>query len=193
MPDVPVGFAPIVEGWNVWDVWQAEKPIEGIGDVIMNAGLSLDRQLRIWIDEKISSEAPGVNLDSGILDPVNPTVLKGDAVQIIPNPGGLETLVTRAVVPALAGALQLGKEGSGARKRTVRFFNEGSASVMPWPNDENYVLDAVYKPSATNPITSGPPPEAGAGDDAIKAIGSTAVKVGIGALLLVGAIAWIKR
>ena len=183
----PAGFAPVFAGWNVWDVWQSQDPIQGIGGAILNAGLSLDRQLRIWVEDSVQDGAPGV----AVADPANPAALKGDQVQIIPNSGGLAAAATRSEVPELAGALQLGHQDSAALKRTVRFFNRGDRSVLPWPHDANYVLDAVYVPSSQSPITNAGPPSSlgGAASNAANAIGHGLetlawVGAGIGILLV---------
>lgn len=186
--DAPAGFAQLFPGWNVWEVWQSQDPIVGIGDVILNAGVSLERQLRIWIEDWIKDHAPS----AAVADPANPFALKGAQIEIIPSAGGLEVLQTRADVPGLAGALQLGKEGSQAIKRTVRFFNRGAETAVAWPHDANYLLEQVYAPSGTNPITNGAPPSSAAGTatEVADKVGSTlkvvaiVAGVGIGALLL---------
>jgi hypothetical protein len=185
----PAGFAQIFAGWNVWDVWQSQDPNEGIGDAVLNAGISLERQLRIWVEDWIREHAPA----AAIADTVNPFALKGSQVEIIPNPGGLELLQTRADIPGLAGAMQLGKQGSQGLKRTVRFFNRGAETAVAWPHDENYLLESVFQPTSANPLTSGEAPTSlgGAASSAADTLGSTlkvvaiVAGVGIGALLLV--------
>ncbi len=184
----PAGFAPVFPGWNVWDVWQAQDPILGIGGAIMNAGLSLERQLRIWVEDQVKDNAPDANL----ADPANPAALKGAQVLVVPNAGALKPLNTRAEIPELAGALQVGEKGSAAKKFTVRFFNRGTAeTVMPWPHDENYVLDAVFQPDAANPLTSGDAPFSldGAMSDAARGAG-TVIKV-VGVVVGVGVLIWV--
>jgi|SRR6187551_979604 len=185
----PAGFAQIFPGWNVWEVWQSQDPIEGIGDAVLNAGISLERQLRIWVEDWLREHSP----TAAVADTANPFALKGSQIEIIPNPGGLELLQTRADVPGLAGAMQLGKEGSQGIKRTVRFYNRGAETAAAWPHDENYLLESVFQPSATNAITSGDAPSSlgGAASGAADTIGKTlkivaiVAGVGIGALLLV--------
>lgn len=153
-PTIGAGFAPVFAGWNVWDLWYSQDPIEGIGGWIADAGLSLERQLRTWVEDQLTDNAPGVS----VADPLNPAALKGDQVQILPSANGLPFAITRATVPSLAGELQLGTEGSQATKTTVRFFNRGERTVMPWPHDENVVLDVVYQPSKANTITNSAAP-----------------------------------
>jgi len=185
----PAGFAQVFPGWNVWDVWQSQDPIEGLGDAVLNAGVPLERQLRIWVEDWLREHAP----DAAVADTANPFALKGSQVEIIPNAGGLELLQTRADVPGLAGAMQLGKEGSQGLKRTVRFFNRGPETAVAWPHDENYLLESVFQPSASNVLTNGAAPTSlgGAASSAADTIGSTlkvvaiVAGVGIGALLLV--------
>jgi hypothetical protein len=167
----PGGFAQLFAGWNVWEVWQSQDPIEGVGDAVLNAGVSLERQLRIWVEDWIKAHAPS----AAVADPANPFALKGAQVEILPNPGGLELLQTRADLPDVAGAMQLGEQGSQALKRTVRFFNRGAETAVAWPHDENYLLEAVYQPSSTNPITSGAAPSSAGGvaTEVAGAVGST--------------------
>ncbi len=186
----PAGFAQIFPGWNVWELWQAEDQIEGIGGAVLNAGVSLERQLRIWVEDWIRDKAPGAAVD----DQKNPFALKGAQIEIIPNAGGLEMLQTRADIPGLAGAMQLGEQGSAAKKFVVRFYNRAATeTAVAWPHDENYLLEAVYAPSSSNPITNGEAPSSAAGTatEVANTVGS-AVKivaivagVGLGALLLV--------
>ncbi len=185
----PAGFAQVFPGWNVWDVWQSQDPIEGLGGVILNAGVPLDRQLRIWVEDWLREHAP----DAAVADTANPFALKGSQVEIIPNAGGLELLQTRADVAGLAGAMQLGKEGSQGIKRTVRFFNRGAETAAAWPHDENYLLESVFQPSTASPLTNGAAPTSlgGAASGAADAVGKTlkivaiVAGVGLGALLLV--------
>lgn len=185
----PDGFVQVFPGWNVWEVWQSQDPVESIGDAVLNVGVPLERQLRIWVEDWLREHAP----NAAVADTANPFALKGSQVEIIPNAGGLELLQTRADVPSLAGALQLGKEGSQGIKRTVRFFNRGAATATAWPHDENYLVESVFQPSSSNPLTSGAAPTSlgGAASSAADTIGGTlkivaiVAGVGIGALLLV--------
>lgn len=165
----PAGFAPVFPGWNVWDVWQADTPDQNVLGSIWTAGESEDRLLQVWVENELADNAPGVSVS----DPLNPAALKGDQVQIIPSAQGLTAAATRASIPEIAGTLQLGTADSTARERTVRFYNRGSASVLPWPHDQNFVVDSVYTPSTTNPITSAPAPSslAGAAGQATAALG----------------------
>lgn len=165
----PAGFAPVFAGWNVWSVWQADDPDLGVLGSIWTAGESPDRLLRVWVENELSDNAPGV----AVADPANPAALRGDQIQIIPNAGTLTAAVTRASVPQWAGALQVGTKDSAAHLRVVRFFNRGEASVLPWPGDQNFVVDTVYQPEATNTITNAPAPDSLAG-----ALGGAAAGVG---------------
>lgn len=173
----PAGFAPLFAGWNVWDVWQAQDPILGVTGQIMNAGVSLERQLRIWVEDQVKDNAPAAEL----ADPLNPAALKGAQVLVVPNAAGLEPLATRAEIPELAGPLQVGEQGSPAKKFTVRFFNRGEATALPWPQDQNYVVDAVFQPTDDNPLTSGAAPASldAALSEAGKGIKAVAVAVGV--------------
>jgi hypothetical protein len=187
----PAGFAQLFHGWNVWELGQSSEPIQGLGGAVMNAGVSLERQAKIWVEDFIKDNAPA----AAVADPLNPAALRGDQIQILPNAAGLEPLQTRADVPGVAGALQLGKEGSAGIKRTVRFFNRGEETAIAWPHDQNYVLDAVFQPSSSNPVTSGDAPGslAGATDAAMDKAGTVlkVVAIGGGVLLVVGLIALI--
>lgn len=179
----PAGFAPVFAGWNVWDVWQANDPTFSI----MNVGLSLDRQLQVWVENQIADHAAG----AAVADPANPAALRGDQIQIIPKVLELKPNATRGSIPELAGALNVGAGGSSATLRTVRFFNRGTEAVLPWPHDENYVLDTVYQPDAANLVTSGPAPSSLAGvataaaDSAMTVIKVVAVVAGVALLAMV--------
>jgi hypothetical protein len=148
------GFVTVFVGWNVWALWRADDPDRSLIDTIWNLGLAPDTELRIWVEDQVKANAHG----AAVADPLNPTALRGAQVQIIPSTSGLAVDATRADVPELAGALQLGREGSKASRVVVRFFNRGTQAIMPWPHDRNVLLDATYTPSSTNPITSGAAP-----------------------------------
>ena len=165
----PQGFAPIFPGWNVWDLWVADDPDTSILTDLWNAGESPERVMRVWVENELEENAPG----SAVADPANPAALRGDQIQPIPKVTGLDVAASRADIPALAGAEQVGKQGSTATLRTVRFWNRGAQTVMPWPHDENFLLDAVYTPSTTNAVTNAPQPTslAGTATDAGAAIG----------------------
>ena len=126
---VPVGFAPVFAGWNVWDVYQADNPDESVLGELWHAGISEDELLQTWVVNQIEDNAPGANVS----DPLNPDPrkLRGDVVQILPNAGTLARAAVRDAIPELAGAAQLGTKDSTARLRTVRFYNRGAASTMP--------------------------------------------------------------
>lgn len=141
-------FLTITPGWNVWDVWQ----VKNLPFSIAMMGLDRDRQLRIWVEDKVRLGAPG----SVIADPID---LKGGQVQILNGkPVGLSTGQRKEQV---SGPL-LVVDGP-ADLRTVRFFNRGDSAVMAWPHDESYLLDQTYVPSPSNPATSGPAPDTIAG------------------------------
>jgi hypothetical protein len=180
----PAGFAPVFAGWNVWSLWQADDPDESVLAKIWHAGMTPERLLRVWVEDQLRDNAPGV----AVADPANPAALSGDPVQPIPGATGLDAALTRGSVPALAGAQQLGTASSGAQLRFVRFFNRGTASVMPWPHDVNFELDTVFQPSATNPITNAPGPAtlAGAASNALGGLVTAleiAAAVGVAVLL----------
>ncbi len=168
-PATPQGFAPIFPGWNVWDLWVADDPDTSILTDLWNAGESPERVMRVWVENEIEENAPG----SAVADPANPAALRGDQIQPIPKVTGLDVAASRADIPALAGAEQVGKQGSTATLRTVRFWNRGAQTVMPWPHDQNFLLDAVYTPSKANAVTSGPQPSSlgGAASSAADSIG----------------------
>jgi hypothetical protein len=182
----PAGFAQVFKGWNVWDLWQSLDPIEGLAGAVWNAGMSPDRRLQVWVENEIKERANG----TAVADPANPAALRGDQIQIVPNAAGLAQLETRASIPALAGGVQLGEKDSEARKVTVRFFNRGQEAIMPWPHDENFLLDVVYQPSSSNALTSGTRPDSlggAAGELADSA--ATALKVvAIGGAVVLGVV-----
>lgn len=154
----PVGFAQVFPGWNVWSLWQADDQELGVVDTLMLAGLSNERRMRIWVEDWVRLKDPAAEVakfetlgDAG--------ALKGDAIDVIPNAGGLQVLQTRADIPGLAGEQQRGEQGSAVTRWTVRFYNRAKEpSAVAWPTDENYLLEEVYQPATDNPITNAPPP-----------------------------------
>jgi len=176
------GFAPIFPGWNVWQIWQADDPTFSI----MTIGESLDRQLQVWVEDQIKDNAPG----SAVADPANPLALRGDQIQIIPEVTGLEVAAARGDIPEFAGALQIGTPKSKAVRRWVRFWNRGSATSLPWPHDENYMLEDVYTPSSSSSITNAPQPGslAGAASSAADAAASGLKVLAVGAGVVLGVV-----
>lgn len=184
----PAGMAPVFAGWNVWDLYQASDPDEGILGAIWHAGISASQLLRLWVENQVEKNAPGANLS----DPLNPNPehFRGDEVQVISKPSGLAIAAGREDA-GLGGSLQVGNKGSEALFRTVRFYNRGGQTVMPWPHDKNFVVDVVYQPSSTDPLTSSPAPATAggalgsAGDSVAHALTSLVwVGGGIAALLV---------
>jgi hypothetical protein len=169
------GFAPVFAGWNVWDLYQADSPDEGILGTLWHAGISQDQLVKLWVENQIEDNAPGANVS----DPLNPSPehFRGDGVQIIPNPTTLKRAAVRDDIPALAGAMQLGTANSTATLRTVRFYNRGKETVMPWAHDQNFLLDVVYQPDPSNAITNSPPPTTVGGAIAGAGIGDTIVTI----------------
>lgn len=141
------GLAPIFVGWNVWNVWQKND----LDFEVMMAGLDAERRLRIWV-ENTADNAAGAKLS----DPLNPSLkhLNGDEVEVLPAPpDGLELAAMRETVPGPTLLLD-----GPATLKTVRFWNWGKSSNLAWPHDSNYLLEGVYTPSMTNPVTSAPAP-----------------------------------
>jgi hypothetical protein len=156
---VPPGMVPVFPGWNVWTVWQ----VDDLGDLNpANFGLSKERRLRIWV-EAAAQAAPG----AAVADPVNPLALKGAQVELIPTTEGLELAAGRDPSLMLSAA---------AHPFNVRFFNRGAFGVTPWPHDDEYLLDDVWRPSTSNPITNGPRPDSlgGGATDAANAVKNAA-------------------
>lgn len=177
---VPVGFAPIFTGWNVWDLWQSDQPPFSI----MELGESADRRLQVWV-ENAASAGNG----AAIADPANPFALRGDQVQPIPSPSGLKVAATREDIPALAGNFKMSDDPTKtATLRTVRFYNRGVETSIPWPHDEELLLNVVYQPTAQNPLTGGPAPSSlagtatSAGDSAVGLV--KVAGYGVGAFLV---------
>lgn len=148
-PDLDVGalpssnMAPVFKGWNVWNVYQ----VNDLDFSIMMIGVSRDRQLQIFVEDAVRLNAPGVVV-------ADPADLKGSQVQILNGPPvGLTSVARKEGLP-----LSVPVVNGPAQLRTVRFFNRGEASSLPWPHDDNYLLDEVFQPTATNPVTAGPAP-----------------------------------
>ena len=170
MTAAPVGMAPVFAGWNVWDVYQADSPDENLLGKIWHAGITEDQLLKLWVENQVEDNASGANIS----DPANPNPehFRGDSVQIIASASTLGRAAVRDSIPELAGAQQLGTQDSTARLRTVRFYNRGSATVMPWPHDQNFLVDVVFQPDAKNPLTNAPAPTTFGGS--VAAFGSEA-------------------
>lgn len=190
--NVPAGMAPVFAGWNVWDVYQATDPDEGILGKIWHAGIAQDQLLKLWVENQVEDNATGANVS----DPLNPDPehSRGDEVQLLTTkPTGLGIAAARESA-GLGGALQLGNAGSQAVLSSVRFYNRGKATVMPWPHDKNFVVDAVYAPDASNPLTNAPPPKTAGGT--LGALGAEAgtvlMYVAIGGVVLLGAVVAIS-
>lgn len=183
--DTPAGFAPVFAGWNVWDVWQSTDPDQGVLGAIWNAGISQEQLLKLWVENQVEDNAPGANVS----DPINPDPehLRGDEIQPIPKPTGLAVAAARESA-GLGGALQLGNTGSSAVLSSVRFYNRGAAAVMPWPHDKNFVVDAVYQPSTTNPITNGAAPTTAGGTLVAAGEAATAAAASVVHVLVVGGV-----
>ncbi len=182
----PAGFAPIFPGWNVWEIDQADDPVLGVLGTIWTAGESAERMLRIWVEDQIKDNAPG----AAVADPANPAALKGDQVQLIPPVQGLDVAAARGDIAALAGPQQLGSKDSKVTLRTVRFYNRGTNSVLPWPHDENFLLERVFTPSADNAVTNAAPPSslAGSATAAAEAAGTAVKAIAIGAGVVLGVV-----
>lgn len=182
------GFVTVFPGWNVWALWRSDDPDRGILGTIWTLGMSADQELRVWVEDEIKDNAHG----AAVADPLNPAALRGAQIQIIPSANGLAVDATRADIPDLAGAVQLGKTGSKASRVFVRFFNRGDRSVMPWPHDANVLLDSSFVPSSSNSITNGAAPGSLAGSATSLAQGAeTVVKViaiGAGVVLVAGVV-----
>lgn len=166
------GMAPVFPGWNVWGVWQkTDLDVE-----ISMIGVGRDRRLRIWVENEVDDNAPGAEVG----DPLspNPKKFKGEMVQIISNDAGLVRLVGK----------ELGSSGvvldGPPELRFVRFFNRGPLTGLPWPHDSNYLLDAAYMPSATNPVTNAPEPPSAAAD--VGAAAAAAKSLGSGVVVVLG-------
>ena len=191
LPVVPAGFAPVFSGWNVWDVWQADKPSFDV----MNLGLSLERQLKIWVENAVKDDAPG----SAVADPANPLALRGAQVQPIPHVTDLAIAATRADIPELANA-SLNSAGNSATLRTVRFWSRASvprfklASSMPWPHNDDYLLNVVYQPTAKSAVTNAPQPGslAGAASDLASGAGSALTLALVGGAVVLAAVVAIS-
>lgn len=146
------GVIPIFPGWNIWNVWQ----VNDLDFSVFNVGLTPERQLRIWVEDQIRDKA-------GAAEVADPVALKGSQIQVLPGlPTGLRIMMRKEQVPGCEGEGCAGPvmvlDGPASMK-TVRFFNRSNTQTsMPWPHDDNYLVDAVYVPSVDNPISSGAGP-----------------------------------
>ena len=174
-------LAPVFKGWNVWAVDQ----VKDLDFTVLGFGVSRDRQLQVWVEDHVRIDAPGTD----VADPLD---LKGSQVQILAGdaPAGLKSFRRKEQVPGEVMLLN-----GASDRRIVRFFNRGVASSLPWPHDDNYLLDEVYQPDEKQSITSGPPPReiaSGTSDDLGKAAkdllpdAGTLVWYALGAVFVVG-------
>lgn len=139
-------LATVYPGFNVWDVWQ----VNDLPFSIMMIGVDRDRQLRIWVEDSL--RLAGVQVADSI-------DLKGGQIEILNgSPPGLSVDMRKEQVPGPSMVVS-----GPATLRTVRFFNRGKRTSVPWPHDESYLLEKTYVPSPTNPATSGDAPPTIAG------------------------------
>lgn len=136
-------FLTIYPGWNIWQVWQ----VKDLPFSVMMVGVSPDRQLRIWVEDKLRLGASGAQ----VADPID---LKGGQIELLN--GSPEGLVTDQRKEQVSGPAMV--VSGPATLRALRFFNRGLKATMAWPHDESYLLERTFVPSPTNPATSGPPP-----------------------------------
>lgn len=132
-------IAPIYKGWNVWSVYQ----VTDLDFSVAMIGINRDTQLRIWVEDQIRLNATEATV-ADIID------FKGSQIQIL---NGKPLLVVAVRKEQISGPAML-LDGP-AELRYVRFFNRGNASQLLWPHDDNYLLNEVYRPSTTDPLTTG--------------------------------------
>jgi hypothetical protein len=169
-------MAPIFPGWNVWGVWQAK-------DLPFNpfmVGVSRDRQLRIWVEDHVRTEAGGV-------DASDPLALKGSQVQILPGRPELQTFKTKEEPPG--DSVPLLPSGSDPELRWVRFWNDGTRGLIVWPGDEEYLLDAILDPKGDDPTVKGPPPPRVIESTGVQQGAEVVKDIAIGTALAVGLLA----
>lgn len=176
----PAGFVNVFPGWNVWAVLQAN-------DLSFNPlmiGVDPERRLRIWVEEHADA-APGV----AVADPLNLANLKGGQVEPIQSAEGLEPEFDVAADKPGFVSLHFTPQFS---RQFVRFWNRGAQAATPWPHDADFLLDTVYTPDPSNPITNAPQPGslAGGANAALEQVGGVlkvvAIVAGVGLVVLVG-------
>jgi hypothetical protein len=168
-------MAPLFKGWNVWAVWQVQ-------DLPFNplmVGVSRDRQLQIWVEDHVRLEAP----EAQVADPID---LKGSQIQILTGPPSLQVAQRKEDVPG--PSLSVDTQDLPPQLRFVRFFNRGEASQLPWPHDSSYLLDAVFQPNPSSPVTTGDGPGT-ITDRNITKPGTEAAKTAIETALVVALVA----
>jgi hypothetical protein len=143
---------PIFPGWNVWNIWQ----VNDLDFNPLNIGITPERQLRIWVEDQIRENA-------GAAEVADPVALKGSQIQVLPGlPTGLKIMMRKDQVTGCEGdgcAGPLMVVNGPATLKTVRFFNRSNSQTsMPWPHDNNYLVDSTYIPDTANPTTAGPGP-----------------------------------
>lgn len=168
-------MTPIFAGWNVWAVWQ----VQNLPFIPLMVGVSRDRQLQIWVEDQVRLHAT----EASVADPID---LKGSQVEILTGSPGLKVAMRKENVPG--PALVVETQDLSPQLRFVRFFNRGEASQLPWPHDDSYLLDAVFQPDPTNPVTKGDGPGT-ITDRNITKPGTEAAKTAIETTLIVALVA----
>jgi len=180
------GIIPIFPGWNVWSVWQ----VNDLDFSVLNIGLTPERQLRIWIEDQIRDKA-------GAAEVADPVAMKGSQIQVLPSiPQGLKTMARKEDVGGCEGEGCAGPTmvvNGPATLKAVRFFNRSNSQTsMPWPHDDNYLVDSTFLPTADSIVTAGPGPGTvldpltKAGSGAASAAGAVVDKLVKGALIIGG-------
>lgn len=124
---------PLLEGWNVWDVLQSQAPIDPLPG-------SANDQLAAWVRAAVGIPDLPIALVS--------SSAAGDAIAV------------RDSIPELAGTPALGVAGSALDRRTIAFELHNAQPSIPWPHDDNLILDAAYEAApAPSPSRVDTPPE----------------------------------
>jgi hypothetical protein len=159
-PALPAGpSVPILAGWNIWDVWQSQAPIDPTPG-------TLDEQLRDWIADAVG--APASDLQ--------PSVVSSRAAG--------EAIASRSAFQELAGPVALGVGGSALVKRTIAFHYPDERTTRPWPSNTNLLLDAAFLPATSAPTGASAPSSSGAADAGSSGGLMLALGLGLGAVLL---------
>jgi len=141
---------PIFSGWNAWNVqakndldWSALSSLPGF------LGNTPAERLQIWVDNTVTRGSSAVSLRT-----LAGLGLVGEQVEVLSAP--VEDLAVAVSRAQRGGPLQV---MDGPTTLTgVRFFNRDSRDVqIAWPDwDDNFMIEEVFQPSPSNPVTSGP-------------------------------------
>lgn len=120
-------IVPILDGWNIWNVWQTQTPIEPTPG-------TLNDQLAAWVRD-VTGLGPDLQ------------------VALVSAAAAGPVVASRASDPEFAGPVELGVATSPVTLRRIA-FQSPIGGELPWPHDLNFLLDAAFQaaPAPGQPV-----------------------------------------